>query len=233
LLAGGAFAQDQYDCKDFSSQKEAQAELDRDPSDPNHLDADNDGMACDTYPYQDGGESTTPAEGQYTPGQAPGPDAECPGAKVVGTVTGDGDKQSAVFGIRGSSFRITTSIAGNPRFLFFSVDVKKDGGGYVTSIGRQSPGTDSSIVNAGPGNFFLDILAANTHYTITVEDCVGSSAGAGPGGPTGPVNNPGGVTPGTNSHSPLPNTGGPSFAAFGAMLLLGAALVVGRGVLRR
>jgi hypothetical protein len=48
-------AQDRYNCGDFDSQKEAQRVLDRDPSDPNNLDADNDGMACDTYPYDNGG----------------------------------------------------------------------------------------------------------------------------------------------------------------------------------
>jgi hypothetical protein len=31
----------------------AQAELDRDPSDPGNLDADDDGQACETYPYDD------------------------------------------------------------------------------------------------------------------------------------------------------------------------------------
>ena len=43
-------AQDSYDCGDFDSQQEAQRVLDRDPSDPNNLDADNDGIAYETYP---------------------------------------------------------------------------------------------------------------------------------------------------------------------------------------
>ena len=43
------------DCGDFQSRAEAQAELERDPSDPQNLDGDGDGMACDTYPYGDGG----------------------------------------------------------------------------------------------------------------------------------------------------------------------------------
>jgi hypothetical protein len=54
VLAGSAVAQERYDCADFNSQKDAQAELDRDPSDPSNLDADNDGIACETYPYDDG-----------------------------------------------------------------------------------------------------------------------------------------------------------------------------------
>jgi micrococcal nuclease len=43
------------DCGDFRSQAEAQTELERDPSDPNNLDGDDDGEACETYPYGAGG----------------------------------------------------------------------------------------------------------------------------------------------------------------------------------
>ena len=50
-------AQDRYDCGDFDSQKEAQRVLDRDPSDPNNLDADNDGQACEDFDYAGGGGS--------------------------------------------------------------------------------------------------------------------------------------------------------------------------------
>lgn len=44
------------DCKDFESQVDAQAELQRDPSDPNVLDEDNDGEACETFDYGTGGQ---------------------------------------------------------------------------------------------------------------------------------------------------------------------------------
>ncbi len=51
-----AFAQeDQYDCASFGSQESAQAELERDLSDPNNLDPDADGQACDDYDYGGGG----------------------------------------------------------------------------------------------------------------------------------------------------------------------------------
>jgi hypothetical protein len=93
----------------------------------------------------------------------------------VNTTRGNGDKQSPVFNISGESFRVTTTLETNsPRSLFFSADVNRERGGYVTSVSRESPGTDSSIVNAGPGGFFLDILAANTDYLVTVEDCPGA-----------------------------------------------------------
>ena len=38
------------DCKDFATQEEAQAVLNEDSSDPNGLDADNDGVACEALP---------------------------------------------------------------------------------------------------------------------------------------------------------------------------------------
>ncbi len=46
-----ALAQDDQNCADFTSQAEAQAHLEADPSDPDNLDADNDGVACEDYPY--------------------------------------------------------------------------------------------------------------------------------------------------------------------------------------
>jgi hypothetical protein len=117
LLAGVVVAQDRLNCGDFDSQKAAQRVLDRDPSDPNNLDADNDGMACDTYDYGDGGGSG-PADNQYA----------------------------------------------------------------------DTPPSD--------------------------------------------VNNPNDVVPNTAART-MPNTGGPPYLAVGAVLLLGAAVVAGRGVLRR
>jgi hypothetical protein len=53
LLALGAStaasAQDRYNCDDFDSQAEAQGIYDQDPSDPNQLDRDEDGEACENY----------------------------------------------------------------------------------------------------------------------------------------------------------------------------------------
>lgn len=42
-------AQD-LNCSDFATQQEAQAALDANPSDPNNLDGDNDGKACESLP---------------------------------------------------------------------------------------------------------------------------------------------------------------------------------------
>jgi hypothetical protein len=171
--------------------------------------------------------SASNLEGQ----NAPGPDSECPGARVVNRTGGNGNKQSPVFNVSGESFRVTTTLDTNsPRFLGFDVFVYKGGGQLVTAIGRESPGTDSSIVNAGPGAFYLDILSANTKYFVTVEDC-GGAPPIEPEGPRGPIDDPGGVVPGTEVIK-VPRTGGPPII-LGALALLGTAVVVGRGALRR
>jgi Excalibur calcium-binding domain len=47
------------DCSDFRFQEDAQAVLDRNPSDPNHLDRDKDGIACENLPHRG---SATPGE---------------------------------------------------------------------------------------------------------------------------------------------------------------------------
>ena len=50
--------------------------------------------------------------------------------------------------------------------------------------------------------------------------------------PDTPVNNPKGVLPNTSAKT-MPNTSGPPYPIVGTVLLLGAAVVAGQGVLRR
>jgi hypothetical protein len=51
-LGSRAWAQDDgLNCADFPSQAAAQREYERDRSDPNNLDADNDGQACEDFDY--------------------------------------------------------------------------------------------------------------------------------------------------------------------------------------
>ncbi|WP_432138982.1 MULTISPECIES: excalibur calcium-binding protein [unclassified Streptomyces] len=51
--AGPAQAQDvDLDCRHFTYQEDAQAVFDADPSDPNRLDADDDGIPCEALPHR-------------------------------------------------------------------------------------------------------------------------------------------------------------------------------------
>jgi hypothetical protein len=58
-FAHKAAAQDAFNCTDFTYQEDAQAVFDRDPSDPNNLDDDNDGIACEDLPSRGNGTTTT------------------------------------------------------------------------------------------------------------------------------------------------------------------------------
>ena len=71
--APAAFAQaNDQDCKDFASQAEAQAHLVADPSDPDNLDADDDGQACESFDYgaTDSGATHTRATATRCPSPA-------------------------------------------------------------------------------------------------------------------------------------------------------------------
>lgn len=56
---------DQFNCADFDTQEEAQAEYDSDPSDPSGLDADDDGEACEELDSGGGGGADTSGQYQY------------------------------------------------------------------------------------------------------------------------------------------------------------------------
>jgi hypothetical protein len=69
-MAGVAAAQDR-NCSDYPTQAAAQAEFNRNPTDPYNLDADNDSLACEWLPterYEDGSApaTTTPTRGVET-----------------------------------------------------------------------------------------------------------------------------------------------------------------------
>ena len=61
MAAAPASAADQYDCPDFQTQSQAQKIYDQDPSDPNGLDRDDDGIACEDA--GGGGLSTSAPQG--------------------------------------------------------------------------------------------------------------------------------------------------------------------------
>lgn len=177
----------------------------------------------------------TAAQGQYgLKSEAPGPDAECPGANVVSTTAAAGDAQTAPFEITGERFRVNITFpAGTPQSAFADVTVFNDANDdFVTSISQDGPGTKSSIVNAGPGEFFLDITASTgDDYVITVEDCVDAN-----GAVTNSPDDNGDkddVIDDTIPNQTLSDTGGPSFGLLMAsLLLLGGGLLL-RATLRR
>jgi hypothetical protein len=58
--------EDLYDCQSFGSQESAQAELERNPSDPYGLDPDKDGQACEDFNYGNGSTASAAATSSPT-----------------------------------------------------------------------------------------------------------------------------------------------------------------------
>lgn len=79
-IAGtSAAAQDELNCDDFATQADAQAELEADPSDPNRLDADGDGQACETF-FADDGDGALDGDGDDGDGALDGDEDDGAGA---------------------------------------------------------------------------------------------------------------------------------------------------------
>jgi hypothetical protein len=81
---------DQYDCASFGSQESAQLELDSDPGDPNNLDADGNGIACDNYDY---GTSGSVAASSVEP-SSPSPVSTSPSSASPDTPSSSGTSGS-------------------------------------------------------------------------------------------------------------------------------------------
>jgi hypothetical protein len=83
-FAGTASAADR-DCKDFASQADAQAAFDAVPGDPERLDANGNGRACENYAYAAAAPAASPAAATVTA------TADQVAARPVGAVAaGDG-----------------------------------------------------------------------------------------------------------------------------------------------
>ena len=106
-----------------------------------------------------------------------------------------------------------------------------ENGDPVTTISKEGGGTETSIVNAGEDSFFLEILAANANYEITVEDCTGDTGNDGGNGnnngDTGGNDNnddgdtdDDGVIDDTIPDKDLPDTGGSTALLVGGSVLL-------------
>jgi hypothetical protein len=135
---------------------------------------------------------------------------DCPGAQTVNTTTGSEDRVSSPFRTTGDSFRVTTSITPTSQSpdAGADADVTNQDGEIIDMVGHDGEGSESSIVNAPPGTYSLDIGVDDADYTFTVEDCTADRVGGStPGGTTG-------LTPPPGPPPPSPPPGAPPNPTF-------------------
>jgi hypothetical protein len=195
-------------------------------------------------------ETTTPDNPSGTGDQlAPGPDAQCPGAVAVQTLSGNADRRSPAFDVRGEFVRVTNTFedTGTGVAILSTYIVDAETGEGVGNFRTFSPEPASKILHIGPGRYYLDVLSETNGYTTVVEDCVGNATGGQTGPPqSGPpasgvqyndggANNPNKVIPDTTSKKPLPNTGGVPLVGLAviALALVGVGFSVLRTSIRR
>ena len=90
-VGSSASAQTDLNCDDFTYQEEAQAVLDADPSDPNGLDGDNDGIACESLPSSgvaadDSADAAEPAAVPTSGGPPTSSTSDLPGLALLGAM---------------------------------------------------------------------------------------------------------------------------------------------------
>jgi hypothetical protein len=104
VLGGTASAADR-DCPDFASQAEAQAAFDAVPGDPERLDDDNDGIACESYAYAPAAAVTPAPAGTTTaPATAGQVSTRSAGAVAAGDGSSSDEGSSLPFVLGGAAF---------------------------------------------------------------------------------------------------------------------------------
>src|SRR5215203_606548 len=190
FYADKAAAQTDLNCSSFATQEEAQAELNRDPSNPNNLDADNDGIACEELSSGTGttgtsttGTSTTGTRGTTT-GTTTAPITESGSCRVVDTFSGSGPTRTDTpfFTIVGPQWRVVyeaKNIAPPPVGMLFAFFIRNERGQALDPNGVEITSDQSGIKNvvSDPGQYYIQIISSQVEWSLSVEDCADTTTG--------------------------------------------------------
>lgn len=151
---GSAGAQDVFNCSDFAGDRGgAQRTLNADPSDPNNLDGDNDGFACDNSAGNSGGEPNAFAPDEDSGVDTP-PEPETPTNPDDPDGDGSGDLDCADFSSQEAAQAEYDADPGDPNGL----DRDDDGYacevffGYIGNPIAGQPDVDSGAGNDDSGD---------------------------------------------------------------------------------
>ncbi len=176
-------------------------------------------------------ENATPAEDQYSGD----------GCIPIATLSGNTAKSTEPFGIGNTTLQISfnTTPANNRGFNstdILVVDETQQAGGTQIDSTEAFEGEDGVLrVPVEAGRYSVQVETFEQAYQVVVEaeggtePCIGGTSGDPQ--PPGPVDRPEGVI-GPLPVRKMPPTGGPPIV-LGTLALLGTAVIVGRGVLRR
>jgi hypothetical protein len=140
--------------------------------------------------------------------------------ETLQTFSGDGIKETQPFTVTGDTWRLRydfQSTASDQQSSSFDMSVYKSGNTIPESvITSESPGSDTSYVDAGAGTYYLSIESANATWTVTVEECSAPAQTASPtppGSASAPASTPAPDPPPPKPKKPkrdLFDSGGPT-----------------------
>ena len=140
--------------------------------------------------------------------------------ETVQTFTGNGIKDTQPFTVTSDTWRLRydfQSTAPDQQSSSFDMSVYKTGNTIPeTVITSESPGSDTSYVNAGAGTYYLSIESANATWTVIVEECSASAqtgSSTPPGSASAPASTPAPDSPSRKPKKPkrdLFDSGGPT-----------------------
>ena len=130
--------------------------------------------------------------------------------ETLQTFSGDGSKDTQPFTVTSDTWRLRydfQSTAPDQPSSSFDMSVYKSGNTIPESvITSESPGSDTSYVDAGAGTYYLSIESTNATWTVTVEECSApaqTSSPTPPGSASAPASTPA-STPAPDPPSPKP-----------------------------
>jgi hypothetical protein len=127
--------------------------------------------------------------------------------EAVQTFSGDGIKDTQPFTVTSDTWRLRydfQSTASDQQSSSFDMSVYRTGNTIPESvITLESPGSDTSSVDAGAGTYYLSIQSANATWTVTVEECSASAQTSSPT-PSGSASAPASTPASTPAPDPPP-----------------------------
>lgn len=91
------------------------------------------------------------------------------------TISGSTDKRSQLFELTGAEARLNWTVEGEDPFVFVAIYVLEEGtslereGGFSEVIVGES-GSDTTFLVKEPGRYYIEVLAANADWTVTIEE---------------------------------------------------------------
>ncbi len=145
-FAGTASAQNQFNCSNFSTQQEAQAQFNKVPGDPSRLDANHNGIACESLPSGATGSNGASGSNGSTGAQAPSGSSGSTGAQAPSGSSGssggqNGANQGQVTTVPRGAVNTgdgSTSGSNSMAFILGGLALTVAGGGVVVAARRRA-----------------------------------------------------------------------------------------------